>query len=206
MTNSPPRSPPSLTTHHPDKDTAMPRRKSPASHLSVEDILRDAIRNPDAPAQEADDTGPAHNTGSDQRTGSDPNTGPDQNTGPTLDFHVYQAVDAIIHTVCEGFGLPSSLEMALREVGTLAARRVLHPPPAPPPDPLAPIREVLRLDDDRSKAVLEGTARLALRFGVNPEDIDARIHVYLLNRARLEAQVASDLLALVGAPRDSNSN
>ena len=102
----------------------MPRRKSPADHLSVDDILRDANRN----TGHDQSTGHNQSTGHDQNTGPNQDTDPEHDTGPARDCHVYQAVDAIIHSLCEGFGLPSSLEMALREVGTLAARRVLPPP------------------------------------------------------------------------------
>lgn len=170
----------------------MPRRKSPADHLSVEDVLRDAIRNPDGPAKDAGPAGSAQDPG--------PSQDPDHEAAID-DFHTLRAVDAIIHALCESVGVPFNLDMAMRHLGTLAAKRLLHPPPAPPPDPLQPVQELLRLDDDRSKAMLEGTARLVLQFGVDPADVDARLHVLLLHRARLEAQAAADLLALVGRPR-----
>ena len=47
----------------------MPRRKSPADHLSVEDVLRDAIRNPDGPAKDAGPAGSAQDPGPSQDPG-----------------------------------------------------------------------------------------------------------------------------------------
>jgi len=184
----------------------MSRRRKPDAD-PVTAFLRDASLASEAhdDADPAHDANPAHDAGPAHDADPAEAANPAEDADPAHeaaidDFHTLRAVDAIIHALCESVGVPFNLDMAMRHLGTLAAKRLLHPPPAPPPDPLQPVQELLRHDEDRSKAMLEGTARLVLQFGVDPADIDSRLHVLVLQRARLEAQAAADLLALVGRP------